>query len=93
MKAYERSRDLLSMIWFKMYNKGPLRKASATALKWRLDAEMDGQNRRPDLQLYGFQVCQAKFYSAISVAHTKSTEAVMDTSHHVQVIRTKPILQ
>lgn len=82
VEACTRGRELLSTVWFQIYNTRPLRKHSMTALQWIMDSEIDGQNRRPALQLYGFKVCQAKSCTTVSVDHTKPTEVVKDTSCH-----------
>lgn len=59
MQTYKNGEALLTHIWWKVYNTGPLRKTRQNALMFRLDAEVSIQSRRPNVQFYGFQVIRA----------------------------------
>ena len=59
LAAYQHGQTILTLIWWKIYNTGDFAKDSMDSLFFRVDAEMNLQTRRPDLQSYGFQVNSA----------------------------------
>lgn len=65
-EACNHGKALLTAVWWSIYNDGLFRREDEDDLKWRVDAEMAWQKRRPDLQLYAFRV------SPVSLARERS---------------------